>query len=73
MIAGVLMSAVFLFVNLAFGGSVDVSFAGTVTASIANQGAVAALCIGALGAGMRYALAGFRPLPLADGRAASFA
>jgi hypothetical protein len=63
--AGVPMSAVFLTINLAFGGGIDLPFAWTVMASIANQGAVVAFCSSVLGSGLRYALAGFRPLPVA--------
>jgi hypothetical protein len=63
-ISGLLMSVGLIIVNLAFGGHLSVFFVWTVVAYIVNFGAAVAFCVAAFGSGLRYALAGFRPLPV---------
>lgn len=63
--AGLLMAVAMLALNLAFGGGLDFSFARNTLCQFANTGAMAALPMAALGAGLRFMVSGFRPLSVA--------
>jgi len=63
--AGLLMGMATLAVNVAFGGGLGFWFVAHTLCQYANSGALIALPVAALGSGIRFVAAGFRPFPVA--------
>jgi hypothetical protein len=64
LIAGLLMGAATLAVNVAFGGGLGFRFVVDTLCQFADGGALVVLPVAALGAGIRFVAAGFRPFPV---------